>query len=527
MSVTRTPPGLAQAGDRVPRPVGAVAADPEHRGLIRREVADQLQEHRVDRLGVASGVRDDRGVLERQSQKARVQSSARRAPGETVTTATSCGGGIAFAPPAPPTPSRCLVATSAVTSPAATARRCRNGRTTLPSICPTLGAAWLGQKCMSATLPIERRGLGRCETDGPARRARLRELRRRRLGARAVRAGPDARTQAFALMDAAWELGIDHFDTADAYGGGRSERMIGSWMRSRAAYRPTLTTKTFNPMDAGADHGLAPEADRPPAASRASSGSGSSASSCIWPTSSTRTCRSTRRSARSSELREAGKIGAYGVSNFDAAQLSRGAARRARRPRSRTSTRCSARATRPTCCRCASASRRRVPGVQPAGRRLADRQVPPRRVVPGRVANDPATGAVRAVRRPTDVRPARAARALRDERGTSMAGAGARVAARRRPRHAGRRRPRAARASGAGARGARASAESQRDASELGRCSLEPGADPQPRRRVAPRSRRRRARTRWPRCWPPHARGEALCRCASVVPFQGAPGSWG
>ena len=28
-------------------------------------------------------------------------------------------------------------------------------------------------------------------------------------------------------MDAAWEQGIDHFDTADAYGGGRSERMIG------------------------------------------------------------------------------------------------------------------------------------------------------------------------------------------------------------------------------------------------------------------------------------------------------------
>ena len=33
--------------------------------------------------------------------------------------------------------------------------------------------------------------------------------------------------QAFALMDAAWELGLRHFDTADAYGGGRSETMIG------------------------------------------------------------------------------------------------------------------------------------------------------------------------------------------------------------------------------------------------------------------------------------------------------------
>ena len=64
--------------------------------------------------------------------------------------------------------------------------------------------------------------------------------------------------QAFALMDAAWEAGLAHFDTADAYGGGRSEQAIGRWMRSRGV-RPRLTTKTFNPMQAGADHGLKPE----------------------------------------------------------------------------------------------------------------------------------------------------------------------------------------------------------------------------------------------------------------------------
>jgi aryl-alcohol dehydrogenase-like predicted oxidoreductase len=64
--------------------------------------------------------------------------------------------------------------------------------------------------------------------------------------------------QAFAIMDAAWELEINHFDTADAYGGGRSETMIGNWLRSRG-HRPLLTTKTYNPMEAGADHGLAPE----------------------------------------------------------------------------------------------------------------------------------------------------------------------------------------------------------------------------------------------------------------------------
>ncbi len=64
--------------------------------------------------------------------------------------------------------------------------------------------------------------------------------------------------QAFELMDAAWESGIGWFDTADAYGGGRSERAIGRWMASRRV-RPRLTTKTFNPVEAGADHGLKPD----------------------------------------------------------------------------------------------------------------------------------------------------------------------------------------------------------------------------------------------------------------------------
>jgi aryl-alcohol dehydrogenase-like predicted oxidoreductase len=63
--------------------------------------------------------------------------------------------------------------------------------------------------------------------------------------------------QALAVMDAAWQAGITHFDTADAYGGGRSEAAIGRWIAARGV-RPRLTTKTCNPMTAGADHGLAP-----------------------------------------------------------------------------------------------------------------------------------------------------------------------------------------------------------------------------------------------------------------------------
>src|SRR6266571_5372738 len=60
---------------------------------------------------------------------------------------------------------------------------------------------------------------------------------------------------AFHIMDAAWEVGITTFDTADAYGGGQSETMIGKWMQSRGV-RPEISTKTFNPMAEGEDHGL-------------------------------------------------------------------------------------------------------------------------------------------------------------------------------------------------------------------------------------------------------------------------------
>jgi aryl-alcohol dehydrogenase-like predicted oxidoreductase len=62
--------------------------------------------------------------------------------------------------------------------------------------------------------------------------------------------------EAFRIMDAAWELGITTFDTADAYGGGQSETTIGKWMASRGV-RPEISTKTFNPMAEGQDHGLA------------------------------------------------------------------------------------------------------------------------------------------------------------------------------------------------------------------------------------------------------------------------------
>jgi aryl-alcohol dehydrogenase-like predicted oxidoreductase len=70
----------------------------------------------------------------------------------------------------------------------------------------------------------------------------------------------ETEAEAFALMDAAWELGINFFDTADAYGGGRSETYIGNWLKTKgAAVRDQLilSSKVFNPVGDGPnDKGL-------------------------------------------------------------------------------------------------------------------------------------------------------------------------------------------------------------------------------------------------------------------------------
>jgi 1-deoxyxylulose-5-phosphate synthase len=67
------------------------------------------------------------------------------------------------------------------------------------------------------------------------------------------------REEAIRLLDAAWDLGVTTFDTADAYGGGRSEEYIGAWLATKGSEvrdRAVIATKTFNPMSDGADHGL-------------------------------------------------------------------------------------------------------------------------------------------------------------------------------------------------------------------------------------------------------------------------------
>jgi aryl-alcohol dehydrogenase-like predicted oxidoreductase len=66
----------------------------------------------------------------------------------------------------------------------------------------------------------------------------------------------ESREEAFALLDAAWELGITFLDTADAYGGGSSERWIGEWLRSRGSDvrdRIVLCTKVFHSVEGDPD----------------------------------------------------------------------------------------------------------------------------------------------------------------------------------------------------------------------------------------------------------------------------------
>jgi 1-deoxyxylulose-5-phosphate synthase len=70
----------------------------------------------------------------------------------------------------------------------------------------------------------------------------------------------DTEPQARALLDRAVDAGITLFDTADAYGGGRSESFIGRWLARKGSgvrERLLLSSKVFNPVGPGPnDRGL-------------------------------------------------------------------------------------------------------------------------------------------------------------------------------------------------------------------------------------------------------------------------------
>jgi aryl-alcohol dehydrogenase-like predicted oxidoreductase len=54
----------------------------------------------------------------------------------------------------------------------------------------------------------------------------------------------ESEEEAFGLMDAAWAAGVNFFDTAASYGGGRSETWVGRWRRDRGADL-ILSTKVY------------------------------------------------------------------------------------------------------------------------------------------------------------------------------------------------------------------------------------------------------------------------------------------
>jgi len=66
--------------------------------------------------------------------------------------------------------------------------------------------------------------------------------------------------EAFALLDRAADAGINFLDTANAYGGGRSEACIGRWLKAKGPAvreRMLLSSKVFNPVGPGPnDRGL-------------------------------------------------------------------------------------------------------------------------------------------------------------------------------------------------------------------------------------------------------------------------------
>jgi aryl-alcohol dehydrogenase-like predicted oxidoreductase len=130
----------------------------------------------------------------------------------------------------------------------------------------------------------------------------------------------ETQEQAFELLDAAYAAGLMWLDTADAYGGGRSETYIGEWLRSRRPEGIRITTKTFNPMDEGEDRGLAPARVRRQIESSLARLGVERVDLYLthaWdpdvPIAET--------AGVFDELVAAGTIGAYGVSNVDGAQL--------------------------------------------------------------------------------------------------------------------------------------------------------------------------------------------------------------
>ena len=201
----------------------------------------------------------------------------------------------------------------------------------------------------------------------------------------------ESEEQAFALMDAAWAAGITFFDTAPSYGGGRSESWVGKWRNERGV-PVLLSSKVYWSVTGDPDdRGLSRE--RILREAEGSLGRLGVDQLDLYLTHAPDPETPIEETLGAlDELVSAGKVRAIGASNLDAQQLEEaletserlGLARfewvqnefslleqRRRRRVGRL------RAGGP-----------RLHALQPARRRLADGQVPPRGGLPGRLADD-------------------------------------------------------------------------------------------------------------------------------------------
>ena len=158
----------------------------------------------------------------------------------------------------------------------------------------------------------------------------------------------ETEAEAHALLDAAWEAGITTYDTADAYGGGRSESYLGSWLRGQGAGRARTDRaddEDLQPDERGRRLGSRRRRGSGASSRRASSGSASTRSTSTSRTPWTTRPRSRRRSApsRSSSPRARSAPTAAATSTRPG---SRRRSATASPPGCRTRTRCSSGTTR-------------------------------------------------------------------------------------------------------------------------------------------------------------------------------------
>ncbi|HET9277458.1 MAG TPA: aldo/keto reductase [Flavitalea sp.] len=119
----------------------------------------------------------------------------------------------------------------------------------------------------------------------------------------------------FAMMDHAVELGIKMFDTANAYGRGLSEKIIGEWLASRAGRTPVvIATKLLPPYTPGQIEESIDESLR-----RLGTDSIDILYMHRWDPS----CENVEGLTALGNLQRKGKVNALGASNFSAIQLGR------------------------------------------------------------------------------------------------------------------------------------------------------------------------------------------------------------